>query len=1569
MLQKIFTFSKRSGLVFLILTLLFFGVTKIEDNKNQELFLDFENKIANIQLPFIENQGQVDGVIKYYANIIAGQLMVTDNELTYLFPKDDEQALVLKESFYQGDQQIQLNPNGTEQAETVVSVFSGNDPEKWQSNLLSFNDVALGELYNNIEVKLKAYNKNIEKLFTVYPEGNPDDIKVKLAGANSLSENQNGELVAHTDLGDIKFTKPIAYQDQNKVAVNYKLNHDNTYGFELGNYDLNKPVVIDPLLASTFIGGDGDHSNQNDLFYDMEFDDSGNIIAVGRSYNGAADWPTTSGVYDETQNGQWDAVISKFNSTLTTLSASTFVGGGSHDYFYDVVLDGSNNVYVAGQTSGGCATCYPTTGGAYDETLNGESDFVVSILNADLTSLTASTYIGGDDWERGVFIDLDSGGNVIIAGHLLSDDYPTAGTPYDATFNSGWDSVVSKFNSSLTSLVASTYIGGSSTDYVYDMFVDGSNNVVIAGMTQSSSYPTTAGAYDETYNSNNEVFISVLDSNLTNLSASTFLGGWGADGNASGYKQDVAIYQDTSNNIWVTGGTESNDFPTSGGAYDTSHAGSGTTDVFVSKLTSDLTTLSASTYFGGIWDEVPQDIYVDASTNVYVTGYTEGSDTPTTAGAYDISFNGEEDVFLAKFNSTVSSLTLSTYIGGSNRERAYAINVDGSGNIYLAGYAESGYPTTSGAYNETHNGGDDDAFISKFDGTAGASHDYFAVTGSASQTAGDSQVITITAKDSGDNTYTSYTGAHDITFSGPSSAPDGTIATCAGTNFGTPVSLSFTDGVATCTAYLYSAESASIDVTDGTYNSNGAESYDLDVTVNADIADNLNFNEQPTNTVAGETISASPTVQVRDEYDNVRTSDSSTEVAIAIGNNPGSGTLSGTTPQTASSGVATFNDLSINKSANGYTLSTTSGGLTGDTSSSFNITPAAINYLKVIGTTPQNAGNSQLLTIIAYDAYDNLATGYTGEKSLTFSGPAAAPDGTVATCASTDFGSATNLTFSLGATSCTAYLYKAETTTIDVSDGTYDSTGATDRDLDVTINPGNADNLYFSEQPSNTIAGNVISPSPIVQVRDAYENIRTNDSSTEVVVAFNDNPESATLNGTTTQTASSGVATFNDLSINTATSGYSFSSSSGALTGDTSDSFNITPNSVSFLKVTGATTQTAGTANSLTITAYDAYDNIDTSYTGDKTITFSGPSAAANGTAPAGSSTVSFSSGVGTVDYTLYKAESTTIDVSDSTNDSTGSADYDLDVTVSPAAGSATYTTVSYDPESPEAGEEVTITITVYDAYQNPKTTGGDTVSVSITGTNEETLTVTDNEDGTYTTTYTPTNSGEDSISITINSEDITSDDLDITIEEVDDGTGDDEFTDTDGDGIPDSTEAIDPEDTDAVDGICDSIKGAKRGNVKITYTDDVSVTVQVFQSNSKKKTKVKQIKKTGYIAVLHPTGKRLKILNALNGEYHSSKKVSKKKWTKATSLKILKLRKKTKVVTIIKNKQNKLNLAIFNLKKSYKLGKKASKTFKLKKAIPKKTKKKKNKILIRNKKNKVLKKFLYTKKKKFKLI
>jgi len=535
--------------------------TSIGDPKLELDKASFAQKTRKLQMPFIANNGQVDEQVEFYAKTFGGTVFVTkDGEIVYALPKTEKSACRLGEA----ERTQQSSPKseiqnlksgvalreefvgakvnaiqGEDPSVTKVNYFKGNDPSKWKTNVSTYDYVNLGEIYKGIELRLKAYGDNVEKLFCVKPGVDPEQIRISLSGiqstetpmieekqppvspfikgdltvsplekgASGLWVNEEGQLVAETELGPVKFTKPTAYQeiDGKRVYVdvayqieNFKMQNaeqgithplplsrgeykspllggesgvgksntdtdnghekahlptdtDNghvshTYGFTVASYDRTKPLIIDPLLASTFLGGyDWDEGHS------IAIDGGGDVYVTG--YTESLNFPTTTGAYDTSHNGGYygdDVFVSKFNSGLTSLLASTFLGGtgGYGEVGNSIAIDGGGNVYVTGYTG---SSNFPTTTGAYDTSYNGYSDVFVSKFNSGLTSLLASTFLGGSAWDEGHSIAIDGGGNVYVTGQTLSSDFPTTTGAYDTSHNGGYyDVFISKLDGNLS---------------------------------------------------------------------------------------------------------------------------------------------------------------------------------------------------------------------------------------------------------------------------------------------------------------------------------------------------------------------------------------------------------------------------------------------------------------------------------------------------------------------------------------------------------------------------------------------------------------------------------------------------------------------------------------------------------------------------------------------------------------------------------------------------------------------------------------------------------------------------------------------------------------------------------------------------------------------------------------------------------------------------------------------------------------------------------------------------------------------------------------------------------------
>src|SRR5262245_12443173 len=396
----------------------------------------------------------------------------------------------------------------------------------------------------------------------------------------------------------------------------------------------------------------------------------------------------------------------------STLGYSTFLGGSSTDSAFAVAADAAGNTYVTGTTA---SANFPATGGAFDGSLNGLYDAFVAKFRPD-GSLAWATYLGGDGDERGHGIAVDAGGNVYVTGRTDSANFPTTPGSFDTTFNGGVDAFVTKLSADGTTLLYSTYLGGtgSEIDEGFDKLarrvgaitVDAAGNAYVTGSTNSADFPTTAGAYHITNAGFADAFVTKLNATGSALIYSTYLGG-------SDFDRGYGIAVDAAGNAYVTGEAVSTDFPTTAGAFQPAKAG-GFSDSFVTKLNATGSALVYSSYLGGTGSEFPGRLALDAAGQAYVTGATASFDFPTTAGAFQTAkaTNGI-DAVVTQVNASGTALVYSTYLGGTfGDDFGEGIAVDSSGQAYVTGQTTSGAFPVSNAFQPTEPGLSD-AFVAK----------------------------------------------------------------------------------------------------------------------------------------------------------------------------------------------------------------------------------------------------------------------------------------------------------------------------------------------------------------------------------------------------------------------------------------------------------------------------------------------------------------------------------------------------------------------------------------------------------------------------------------------------------------------------------------------------------------------------------------------------------------------------------------------------------------------------------------------------------------------------------------
>ena len=707
---------------------------------------------------FIQNKGQWNPDVKYLARIGGMNAWITNTGVVYDYYRVTKNYIRAKASGNSPDERIaslwerintrqkkayenkntviqghvikmqlinaekNFTATGGSQREEYYNYFIGSDQSKWAGGVPLYGTVELQGVYKNIDVKYYYDNGMLRYDYKAKPGADVSEIKFKFEGQDGLSINSNGGLVLKTILGDVIHGKIYAYQvdgeSQKEVECNFELKDDGSVGIKPGTYDAAKELIIDPLVYSTFIGG-----NNEDIVNSGAVDAGGNAYITG--WSASANYPVTNGAYQTAlADSLGNVFVTKLNSTGGALIYSTFIGGNGDSFASDegnsIKIDQSGNVYITGVTY---STNYPVTSGAFQTGLyTYYGNAFVTKFNSTGSSLIYSTYIGGSYADDALSVAVDSGGNAYITGETLSPDYPVTIGCYQPELYGNENTFITKINPEGSGLVYSTFVGGDSVDEGSSITVDAGGNAYITGTTNSPAYPVTTGAFQDTLGGESffegtafvgDAFITKLNSSGSDLVYSTFIGGDTADVGTS-----IAV--DKFGDAYITGWTSSSNFPVTKGAYQTTYGGGAAVfgDAFVTKLNSTGSALVYSTFIGGNVEDVGRAIAIDAGGNAYITGWTSSPNFPVTKGAYQSALGSDTAInaYVTELNSTGAALLYSTFIGGNNYESPSSILVDSGGNVYITGQtASSNYPITPGAY-QTAYGSDQqgsNAFITK----------------------------------------------------------------------------------------------------------------------------------------------------------------------------------------------------------------------------------------------------------------------------------------------------------------------------------------------------------------------------------------------------------------------------------------------------------------------------------------------------------------------------------------------------------------------------------------------------------------------------------------------------------------------------------------------------------------------------------------------------------------------------------------------------------------------------------------------------------------------------------------
>jgi hypothetical protein len=749
---------------------------------------------GNLPLSFEANQGQTDKSVRFVSRGSGYSLFLTDSTAVLALTRHGSANAAPNKDMASGLKPVsasksetvdiirmelagaspKLHVEGADQLPGTANYFIGSDPAKWHSGLPTYAKVRYTGVYQGVDLVYYGNQRQLEYDFVVAPGADPKQIRLRFRGSQKLSLNSDGDLTISANDGQVAFQKPVIYQVQDgqrhRVSGRFVMLANHSVGFQMGRYDRHRELVVDPkLVYSSYLGGSGGGfaNYYGDTAYALAIDAEGNAYVTGSTYSG--DFPTSTDAAQPTNkeraNGAPTAFVTKINADATAIVYSTYLGGtgggypGQGEYGDAIAVNTAGEAFVTGGTF---ASNFPVTPGAYQQKNKGaaldNSNAFVTKLNSAGTSLLYSSYLGGSGrytgnatsgGEFGTGIAVDTEGDAYVAGRTWSTDFPTSsGALQPKIGGATYTGFVTEFNPAGSTFVYSTYLGGSSEDFISGLAIDASKNVYLVGTTYSSNFPVTKGALQPTNRAaainESNLFVTSIDSQGTKLRYSTYLGGTGF------FKVDVGQFGDSGNgvavdaegNAYVVGTVYSSNFPLSECALQKTNRATPNLvpTVSISKINDSGTALLYSTYLGGTGfpgafleqsgGDSANAIAVDPDGNAYVTGQALSTNFPITSDAFQSSNIGAKasdnyNAFITKINSAGSAIVYSTYLGGKGSlhgggDYGNGIQVDADGNAYIAGNAGSNdFPVTKGVFQPTNRGSysgnyDNNAFVAEF---------------------------------------------------------------------------------------------------------------------------------------------------------------------------------------------------------------------------------------------------------------------------------------------------------------------------------------------------------------------------------------------------------------------------------------------------------------------------------------------------------------------------------------------------------------------------------------------------------------------------------------------------------------------------------------------------------------------------------------------------------------------------------------------------------------------------------------------------------------------------------------
>ena len=632
-----------------------------------------DRRYGRLPLAFEPNQGQTTVSAPFLVRERDGVVYLQPEGLLFKLPyRDSETSKIFADTVslrFQG-----ANENARMAGREILAGKSnyliGNDPSRWRKDIPHYAGVHTEDVYPAISADFYGTEGSLEYDFLIAPGADPLWIRLRFEGAHSIQLNGAGDLILHLRGGDLIQRRPVGYQlkggIRRSVSVDYRLLKDHSIAFEIGAYDQHLPLVIDPsFVYSTRFGG----SRQDEL-RGIAVDAMGAAYVTGLTYS--TDFPTVQPIQSKNAAtyGQYpDVFISKLNPAGTQLIYSTYLGGSMDDLPNFIAVDPAGSAYVTGST---ISVDFPVFNAMLPNIGAGGEGFIVKLNPAGSAFIYSSYFPGGA-------IAVDSAGAAYV-GAAPNPNLPVTNA-FQPRPGGGRDAFLLKINPPGTALEFSTFFGGAGDDYIDAIALEPSTgNIVVAGGTTSPDLPTLH-AFQPTLpdTQSSHPFVAKFNSTASALIYSSFL-----SGSLPEYVSGIAV--DSSGNAFVTGSSESPDFPTTAGALEP-FPGS-VPSCFISKV-SNTGALLASTFLNSHYGANCSGIALDSTGNVLVAGGSALSDYPV-LGAIQRNSDSGPDAFLTKLAPDLSSMIYSTLLGVNTG--ASGIAVDANNAAYVAVTVMGTYP-------------------------------------------------------------------------------------------------------------------------------------------------------------------------------------------------------------------------------------------------------------------------------------------------------------------------------------------------------------------------------------------------------------------------------------------------------------------------------------------------------------------------------------------------------------------------------------------------------------------------------------------------------------------------------------------------------------------------------------------------------------------------------------------------------------------------------------------------------------------------------------------------------------